>query len=327
MKINRIVSNKTNKREIGSFLLFVFLLPYVCACLWGHVGEETGQIADGEKEAEQAEAAYKVEVVMDWGIWELPMEEYLVYRLALVMSEGYAEEAMKAQAVLLRTELVSSYKEAGSTVLQLEAQGVARLYGSRQKEEFLAECRKAVEETKGFYLVYQGEPIQASYFSISNGHTRDAGEVWHTDRCPYLAGVPCEQDKASTEYSSIVTVEKEHYIEKLKSIAGEEYQEDILWQGGIFAYDSAGYMTEAVYQEEGKDEVRIDGEDFRHLFQLNSASIEMERNEKNMIFHVTGVGHGFGMSQYGANCKALNGQTYDEILKAFFLGTELAKFE
>ena len=46
-----------------------------------------------------------------------------------------------------------------------------------------------------------------------------------------------------------------------------------------------------------------------------------------MIFHVTGVGHGFGMSQYGANCKALNGEKYEQILQEFFLGTELAKFE
>lgn len=49
--------------------MFVFLLPYVCACLWGHVGEETGEIVSDQKETEQAKMAYKVEVVMDWGIW------------------------------------------------------------------------------------------------------------------------------------------------------------------------------------------------------------------------------------------------------------------
>ncbi len=46
-----------------------------------------------------------------------------------------------------------------------------------------------------------------------------------------------------------------------------------------------------------------------------------------MIFRVTGVGHGFGMSQYGANCMALNGETYDQILQKFFYRTELTKFE
>lgn len=327
MKMNRIVLNKTNKREAGNFLLFVFLLPYVCACLWGHVGEETRQIVSDKKEIQQAEAVYKVEAVMDWGIWELPMEEYLIYRLALVMPRGYAEEAMKAQAVLLRTELVSSYRETGSRVLRVEESGLNRFYGNGQKEDILSDCRKAVEETEGFYLVYRGEPVQASYFKVSNGHTRDAGEVWHTDGCPYLAGVSCEQDKASTEYSSVVNVEKKRYIELLRTRAGNDYQEDTLWQGGLFSFDTAGYITEVVYTEEGKEEIRIDGEDFRHLFGLNSAAVEMERNEENMLFHVKGVGHGFGMSQYGANCRALNGEKYDQILKEFFLGTELAKFE
>lgn len=307
--------------------MFVFLLPYVCACLWGHVGEETGQIVSGQKEPEQAQEVYKVEVLMDWGVWELSMEDYLAYRLAVVMPEGYVEEAMKAQAVLLRTELVSSYREEESIVLRVKESGLAKLYGNKQKEDILAKCRKAVEETNGFYLVYQGEPIQASYFKISNGHTRDAGEVWHTDRCPYLAGVSCEQDKASMEYSSVVTVEKARYIELLKTQVGDVYQEDTLWQGGLFSFDTAGYMTEVVYTEEGKEEVTIDGEDFRHLFGLNSAAIEIERDQRNVRFHVKGVGHGFGMSQYGANCKAINGEKYDQILKEFFWGVELAKFE
>lgn len=38
MNENRIVLKGTNKRDAAGFLLFVFLLPYVCACLWGHVG-------------------------------------------------------------------------------------------------------------------------------------------------------------------------------------------------------------------------------------------------------------------------------------------------
>lgn len=307
--------------------MFVFLLPYVCACLWGHVGEETKQIVSDKKETEHKETAYVVKAAMDWGSWELPMEEYLVYRLALVMPKGYSEEAMKAQAVLLRTELVSSYRETQSSVLEVEGSGLARFYGKTEKEDILSDCRRAVEETRGFYMVYQGEPIQVSYFKISNGHTRDAGEVWHTDRCPYLAGVSCGQDKTSTDYISVVTVEKERYIELLKTLVGDDFTEETLWSGGLFSFDTAGYMTEVLYYEEGKEEVKIEGEEFRHLFGLNSASIEMERNEKCIIFHVTGVGHGFGMSQYGANFKALNGEKYDQILKEFFLGTELAKFE
>ena len=72
MNKNGIDSKKTNKRDACSFLLFVFLLPYVCACLWGHVGEETGKL---KKDALNGQDAYMVEVSVDWGVWELPAEE------------------------------------------------------------------------------------------------------------------------------------------------------------------------------------------------------------------------------------------------------------
>ena len=94
-------------------------------------------------------------------------------------------------------------------------------------------------------------------------------------------------------------------------------------------YDDAGYVTKVLFtaEDEDKESAQIDGETYRHLFGLASASFEVEKEERQIIFRVKGVGHGFGMSQYGANCMALNGKTYDEILEEFFYRTELAKFE
>lgn len=307
--------------------MFVFLLPYVCACLWGHVGEETKEVHTYREERRKTESAaqYQVEVAMEWGTWELSVEDYLVYRLSEVMQEDYEEEALKAQAVLLRTEVVQSYRAKESERLRVEDAGFIKFYHGDGKES-LEKYKKAVEETSGLYLSYQGQPIQASYFMVSNGRTRDAKEVWHTESCPYLTSIACEQDRTSGEWSSTAVVDRDSYIRNLKSVVGEVYAEETLWKDGQFAYDEAGYVTEVLYRE-GEEETEIDGETFRHLFGLRSASFEMERDEKQVIFHVTGVGHGFGMSQYGANCKALNGETYDRILKDFFPQTELTKFE
>lgn len=327
MKVSKIVEKRTNKRDILGFLLFVFLLPYVCACLWGHTGEETKEALADRKLRKETQAAvpYWVEVTMEWGSWELPAEEYLVYRLAEVMQGDYEKEALKAQAVLLRTELVQSYQTQKNLRIQMEDTGFIRFYHDNSIEG-LEQYQEAVEETRGLYLCYQGQPVQASYFKVSNGQTRDAKEVWHTDKCPYLTEVACEQDRASVEWSSTVVIDRDEYLQHLRTITGETYSEDALWDEGQFIYDKAGYVTEVLYTE-GEKETEIDGETFRHLFGLQSASFEMEKNEQQIVFHVTGVGHGFGMSQYGANCKALNGELYDQILKCFFPETELAKFE
>lgn len=327
MKVSKIVEKRTNKRDALGFLLFVFLLPYVCACLWGHVGENMKEVREdkGQDKTMQTEAGYYVEVAMDWGTWELATEEYLIYRLAEIMQGDYEMEALKAQAVLLRTELVQSYKIQDVTRLRVEDTGISRFYyGSGEEEP--DQYEKAVRETQGLYLCYQGQPIQACYFPVSNGQTRDAGQVWHTDQCPYLAGVECQQDRSYKEWSSTVVVDRDSYIQHVRSVTGDAFSEKVLWDDGQFVYDDAGYVMEIIYREEEEESV-VDGETFRQLFGLHSASFSIEKSEKQIVFYVTGVGHGFGMSQYGANCLALNGENYGSILQYFFPETELAKFE
>lgn len=332
MNDNRIVLKGTNKRDAGCFLLFVFLLPYVCACLWGHVGEETEALRREKELAQAQESADSriVQAVMPWGIWEIPLEEYLIYQLAAVMPGTYEPEALKAQAVLLRTEVIQVIQEQSVTVLQVSGGGLEKWYeADTQALETLRPFRQAVEDTEGLYLCYGGKPIQASYFKISNGMTRDAGEVWNTERCPYLASVACEQDKAATDYYSEVVIPRADYLYTIQDHMDmeEECSPLDLWEGMRLAYDAAGYVTNVSFYAGDNEVGQIEGETFRYLFSLASASFEAEHNETQMIFRVEGVGHGFGMSQYGANCRAINGETYDQILKDFFVGTELAKIE
>ncbi len=308
--------------------MFVFLLPYVCASLWGHVGEETEKLRQREGVPQAQEAAgYEILVKYDWGVWALPLEEYLVYKLSTVMPQEYEKEALKAQAVLLRTEVVEALREEDTKSLQISGGGMERWYETDTGSEAYLPWRQAVEETAGLYLCCEGEPIQASYFKLSNGQTRDAAEVWDTDTRPYLTGISCVQDKAARDYSSIVKVSRTNYVRTLQArLTGNFSQQEIL-EGAAVSYDSAGYVTKVSFSAENKETQEIDGEEFRYLFDLPSASFEMEQEKTQVIFRVTGVGHGFGMSQYGANCMALNGETYDQILAEFFFRTELAKFE
>lgn len=308
--------------------MFVFLLPYVCASLWGHVGEETEKLRQREGMPQAQEAAgYEILVKYDWGVWALPLEEYLVYKLSAVIPQEYEKEALKAQAVLLRTEVVEALREEDTKSLQISGGGMERWYETDTGSEAYLPWRQAVEETAGLYLCCEGEPIQASYFKLSNGQTRDAAEVWDTDTRPYLTGISCVQDKAARDYSSIVKVSRTNYVRTLQArLTGNFSQQEIL-EGAAVSYDSAGYVTKVSFSAENKETQEIDGEEFRYLFDLPSASFEMEQEKTQVIFRVTGVGHGFGMSQYGANCMALNGETYDQILAEFFFRTELAKFE
>lgn len=309
--------------------MFVFLLPYVCACLWGHVGVETDTLRR-EKQQTQEKASESPVILADmkWGVWELPMEEYLIYKLESVIPDTYEPEALKAQAVLLRTEVVRARQEQDDDSLRVSGDVLEKWYeADGETKKKLLPFIEAVEETEGLYLCYQGEPIRASYFKVSNGQTREAAKVWQTEKFPYLTSVFCANDKAAQDYSSEVAVARANFLHEIQSRIGEEYSEQELWEGIRLTYDETGYVTNVSFFAEGEDAGQIDGEEFRYLFALPSASFEIEQTDAQIIFHVTGVGHGFGMSQYGANSRALNGETYDQILKKFFFGTELAKIE
>ena len=82
----------------------------------------------------------------------------------------------------------------------MDGDGLAKFYkDAAGQEESLKKSRQAVEETEGVILTYHGEPIRASYFRVSNGSTRDAGE----EDCPYLSAVSCEQDQEAPDYRSV----------------------------------------------------------------------------------------------------------------------------
>ena len=185
--------------------------------------------------------------------------------------------------------------------------------------------KEAVSDTDGIYLAYENYPIKAAYFPVSSGHTRNAKEVWDNDSYPYLAGAECSQDISAREYQSSVSVPKEEYCKTAEKIFTDVNAKDVYnsaWDNTEFTCDSAGYVLRA-----NIGSYVCDGELFRNAFGLNSSCFEAEWKSDEVIFNVKGVGHGFGMSQYGANERAVSGETFDQILKYYFFNTELAKIE
>ena len=64
-------------------------------------------------------------------------------------------------------------------------------------------------------------------------------------------------------------------------------------------------------------------EEFRNIFSLRSANVEISQENGNIKMSVKGFGHGVGMSQYGADYLARQGKTYEEILKTYYTGVEI----
>ncbi|HVR97677.1 MAG TPA: SpoIID/LytB domain-containing protein [Thermoanaerobaculia bacterium] len=122
---------------------------------------------------------------------ELPVEEYL---RGVVPSEMGPElynqvEALKAQAVAARTYTLRNLGEFAREGYDICATPRCQVYKGMEVEHPLSD--RAIAETAGQVLLYQGRLADALYSSTCGGHTEDAPVVFPLKHEPYLEGVPC----------------------------------------------------------------------------------------------------------------------------------------
>jgi stage II sporulation protein D len=317
-------------------LLFLFLLPLLL--MEGPQADQEGEVAvlpaspspvsvaPGERDS-----AATVRVAMeDGGVEELTVSDYLWSVLAAEMPASFELEALKAQAVTARTYTAwkmqtsqANHPDADvctdSTCCQayLSRAQAAAAWGE-QAAAYEQKLAAAVADTDGEILTYQGQPIQAVFFSSAAGRTQDAVAVWGNE-VPYLVGVDSPEGEDVPNYHTQVTLSAEEFratfldsypAADLSGTPGSWFENFVSTASGAVDSVDVGGVT-------------VRGTQLRRLFSLRSASFTVETGEDTVTFQVTGYGHGVGMSQYGANTLAGQGKTYQEILQWYYTGVEL----
>lgn len=122
----------------------------------------------------------------------VPMEQYLYGVIAAEMSSSWPEEALKAQAVVARTYAFHKGLGFGGdssliTPYILNDTTSSQVYKGCAGET--ANTTMAVDVTSGEYIYYNGETIDATFFSTSGGATANSEDVWSSP-VPYLQSVP-----------------------------------------------------------------------------------------------------------------------------------------
>lgn len=278
--------------------------------------------------AAPAPAPERIAVQMAEGVEEMDMQEYLLGVVAAEMPASFEAEALKAQAVAART--FALYCAAGGKHQDADvctdfaccqawiSESAMRENWGESYEANAEKIRSAVAETAGQYLSYEGEPVFAAFHSSSAGATEDCAQVWNPR--PYLVSVDSPETAADVpDYISRLDCAPLDFRDTVLSahpqadFTGEESG----WIGEI-RRDASGRVESAVL---GGEEIK--GTELRSLFSLRSTAFELAYTEGRFIFTVTGYGHGVGMSQYGAQVMAKNGDDYTQILAHYYTGTVL----
>ncbi len=135
---------------------------------------------------------------------EVDLEKYLYFVVPSEMPASYGVEALKAQAVCARSYacrhiLANSLSAYGAHVDDSSGYQVYNNYPSAEMSN------RAVDETKGQIMSYEGEIVQAYYFSTSCGFTTDA-DIWSADfSLPYIQGRRVYQEEGESDFFSAIT--------------------------------------------------------------------------------------------------------------------------
>ena len=255
----------------------------------------------------------------------VPLEEYIVGVLAGEMPVYFELEALKAQAVASRSYVLkrleynkdSEYDVVDSVLNQvyLDDNYLKEAWGKDYVVN-INKLRTAVNQTIDEYLEYDGEIIDALFFSTSNGYTEDASVVFNLE-LPYLKSVESKWDaQTSSVFNSQKTISLQEFYEKL----GLEYKSELSFNvlersdtNRIIKLEINGNMLNAtdVYNKLG----------------LRSTDFNLTQVGTNVVIDTKGYGHGVGMSQYGALGMAKEGYNYMQILEYYYSGAEIKKIQ
>ena len=180
-------------KSAGAFLTILLLLPYVVTVFVNGIdvlGMSQEPCVQAETEDQDGEKTVRT----------VPWTEYMMGILGKTMPASYEKEALKAQAVVLRTML---YQQAAQDVVFKEAyltpEELKKKWGAENFENYYKKLREVLDETETQVLFYQDSYAWVPYHQSSNGKTRSGKEVIG-DTYPYLATRECLEDvKAEDE--------------------------------------------------------------------------------------------------------------------------------
>ncbi len=271
---------KEKIKTVCCILLLLVALPYIITVMWQGKGENPTLLSEQNEEVVQE-------------------ERQLLGIVAHEMPLSYEKEALKAQAVIARTNLKLSQETGSEMPESLSAQELEKLQREKESQEQYQKLTAAIAETRGQVLKSEGNLIAAGFYAVS-------AEVL---------------DLTSPDYLKVIFLEKEEFAGQLGAevpeLAGADAASILQALDGA-RRDELGYVIEAAWGE-----TVVAGERFRSAWQLNSACFYCKEVEGRIRIVTKGLGHGIGMSQFGANELAKEGKSCQEILKHYFKNIEI----
>lgn len=251
----------------------------------------------------------------------MDVEEYVLGVMSGTIPADYDVEALKVQAILIRTNVLKELQEkntsdaADLSYRYLTVEDRITLWGDKHYEKYESRFERAVAETAGLVIEQEKSLIMALYHEVSIGKTASASEILDED-ISYLQSVESSRDVEAKHYMNLVTYTWEE-IGKLA--AGSPEAEKIPLS--VVESTENGFVKS--FSLNG---AVLTGQEAMERFGLSSTNFYVEEIEGGVRFVCLGKGSCLGVSQYGANCMALEGKTSEEIIRYYYRNVSLVQY-
>ena len=254
--------------------------------------------------------------------------EYIEGCLAAQIPLDYEPEALKAQAAASATyalRIMSELRDSGDIPAGADISDDKRVcqpYMPPQEREstygadyskYRGNITAAADYGISHIITYENRPIYAVYHSVSAGGTCPSEYVWGQS-LPYLRSADSPWDKNYINYKCTNELRSEDI-----RLALAEYDSSL-----EVPVDPARWFTDMNADENGfVISVNIgsnsfSGGDLWRILGLRSTAFTVTRSGNIFTFTTLGLGHGAGLSQYGANAMAQSGSTAELILRHYY---------
>lgn len=252
----------------------------------------------------------------------IPVELYLEGVLNAEISTDWPLEAVKAQAVVARTYALYLKKRYLTRAWHLTADSTDQVYYGAD----LIDKRglSALQQTRGIVVTHNHQLAQTFYHSNCGGMTESPQVVWGTP-VPYLKVRSIPYGKSDPRYHWNLHLTDKSLRDLLRSVGIDMNR---IKRVSIAEYSTSGRAY--LLKFEGSAAVTLKASKFRKLVgytKIQSLLFDVVRVPGGFYFKGRGNGHGVGLSQWSAKEMAEIGYKYQEILRFFYQGIKLERFD
>ncbi len=249
----------------------------------------------------------------------LTFSEYLYGVLPKEVDATWPIESLKAQAVVSRSYALASKRARGKERFDLSSTVLDQVYGGQESEK--PESNRAVDETQGYILVDSAnQPVRAFFHAACGGHTDLPQYVWKTDPAQDVYEVISDKDFCADypRHKWQLTMSLNTLRDKMRR-AG--FRLKTIQDISVLQKSPSG-RSQTIILQTSKGEVQMAGNRFRLALgpeTLRSTLLtNVQVKKRHVYFEGMGWGHGVGLCQWGARGRAEAGQTFSQILIAYY---------